>query len=96
MSEDQGTGSRGVGLFDLRWIIALLMGVFGIVVTLMGIFDSSSSTAASGQSVGVNVNLWTGIPMILLAVGFGVWAAVRPLRIPAGVSESDEDGPEDG
>lgn len=97
MSENE-TRTRGAGLFDLRWIIAMLMGLFGIVVTLMGIFDSASSTAASGQPVGVNVNLWTGIPMILLAAGFGIWAVVRPLRLPAVVSEPGEaaDGDHDG
>ncbi|HEX6445077.1 MAG TPA: hypothetical protein VF053_08325 [Streptosporangiales bacterium] len=92
MSENEPR-TRSAGLFDLRWIIATLIGVFGVVVTLMGIFDSASSTAASGRSVGVNVNLWTGIPMLVLAAGFGVWAAVRPLRLPVVVSEPDEDGP---
>jgi hypothetical protein len=84
--------TRSAGLFDLRWIIAVLIGLFGIVVTLMGIFDHASSTAASGQSVGVNVNLWTGIPMIVLAAGFGVWAAVRPLRLPTVSTDLDGDG----
>lgn len=91
MSENEPR-SRSAGLFDLRWIIALLIGIFGVVVTLMGIFDAASSTAASGRSVGVNVNLWTGIPMIVLAVAFGIWAAVRPVRVPVVVSEPDEDG----
>lgn len=90
--------SRSAGLFDLRWIIAMLMGLFGVVVTLMGIFARGSSTAASGQPVGVNVNLWTGIPMILLAAGFGIWAALRPLRLPTpgpDVPGADEHGPDE-
>lgn len=93
MSENETRGRRA-SLFDLRWIIAMLMGLFGVVVTLMGIFDSASSTAANGKPVGVNVNLWTGIPMILLAAGFGIWAVVRPLRIPTVVTgpDSDADG----
>lgn len=90
MSENK-TRSRSAGLFDLRWIIATLIGLFGVVVTLMGLFDHASSTAASGHSVGVNVNLWTGIPMILLAAGFGIWAAVRPLRLPTVSTDLDED-----
>ncbi|MBO0828961.1 MAG: hypothetical protein J2P24_14405 [Streptosporangiales bacterium] len=85
------TRTRSAGLFDLRWIIAVLIGLFGVVVTLMGVFDHGSSTAASGQPVGVNVNLWTGVPMILLAAGFGIWAAVRPLRLPIVSADLDED-----
>ena len=89
MADKRGTA----GLFDLRWIIAVLMGLFGIVVTLMGIFDSASSTAASGKPVGVNVNLWTGIPMIVLAAAFAVWAAVRPTRLPDVTSDGEADTP---
>lgn len=95
MSENEPR-TRGAGLFDLRWIIATLMGLFGVVVTLVGIFDSASSTAASGRPVGVNVNLWAGIPMILLAAGFAIWAVVRPLRLPAVVTEPDAGANEDG
>lgn len=72
--------SRAASLFDLRWIIALLFGVYGIVVTVMGIWFTSS--AELDKAGGINVNLWTGIPMIVVAALFGLWAQLRPVRIP--------------
>lgn len=79
-------------LFDLRWILAILFGVYGVVVTLMGLLVHAKTITASGQDVHVNVNLWTGVPMLLVAIAFGVWAAARPVRsdAPPAPTVSDE------
>ena len=71
-----------VSLFDLRWILAFLFGVYGIVVTLMGLLANAKTYTASGQDVHVNVNLWTGIPMLVLAGLFALWTALRPTFVP--------------
>ncbi|HWE89987.1 MAG TPA: hypothetical protein VG317_11050 [Pseudonocardiaceae bacterium] len=73
---------RTAGLFDLRLIIALLFTVFGLVVTITGVVAKAKDVSASGQNVGVNVNLWTGIPMLVLAALFVLWAVLRPVRLP--------------
>jgi uncharacterized BrkB/YihY/UPF0761 family membrane protein len=65
-------------LFDLRIVIALLFLVFGVVVTVSGLV-ATSSVSASGDPVGVNVNLWTGIPMLIFAVLMALWAFIRPV-----------------
>lgn len=84
------TASRRAGLFDLRWIIALLFGIYGVVVTIMGIgFTSQTELNNAG---GINVNLWTGIPMLVVAALFALWAQLRPVQIPMGVSDSGEIG----
>lgn len=80
-------------LFDLRWILAFLFAVYGIVVTLMGLFAHAKTITASGQDVGVNVNLWTGIPMLVLAAAFALWATLRPTVVPE--SEATTDGTPD-
>lgn len=88
MTTDSTTGgavrpARGkVSLFDLRWILAILFGIYGIVVTLMGLLVHAKTVSASGQDVNVNVNLWTGLGMLVLAIVFAVWAMTRPLRAP--------------
>jgi hypothetical protein len=82
-----GVKSR-MSLFDLRWILAFLFGVYGIVVTLMGLLVHARTYTASGQDVHVNVNLWTGIPMLVLAALFALWAALRPTFVP----RSDDNG----
>lgn len=78
---DQPVRGR-VSLFDLRWILAFLFAFYGIVVTLMGLFANAKTYTASGQNVGINVNLWTGIPMLVLAILFAVWALLRPAVVP--------------
>ena len=68
-------------LFDLRTVIAVLFGVYGIVLTLMGLFTSEADLAKAG---GVNINLWSGIGMILAAAFFLIWVRLRPLVPPGG------------
>jgi hypothetical protein len=67
-------------LFDLRTVIAILFGVYGIVLTLMGLFTGETDLAKAG---GININLWSGIGMILAAAFFLIWVRLRPL-IPPG------------
>lgn len=81
---DQGSGSmparKKAGLFDLRWIIALLFGVYGIVLTVMGI--AATSQADLDRAGGVNVNLWVGGGMLLVCAAFAGWAWLRPITVP--------------
>lgn len=68
-------------LFDLRTVIAVLFGVYGIVLTVMGaFFEDEAQLAKAG---GIDINLWTGIAMLVLAALFYLWAVRRPL-VPAG------------
>ncbi|GAA1218180.1 hypothetical protein GCM10009665_05140 [Kitasatospora nipponensis] len=70
------------GAFDLRRVLALLFGIYGTVLTVMG--ATVTSQADLNRAGGVNVNLWAGIPMLLGATAFGAWAQLRPIRLPAG------------
>ena len=80
MSEHkQNHPSAASQLFDLRTVIAVLFGVYGIVLTLMGLFTGDAELAKAG---GININLWSGIGMILAAAFFLVWVRLRPLVPP--------------
>lgn len=83
MSSQTRPAGRTAGLFDLRLIIALLFTIFGLIVTITGLVAKAKTFSASGTDIGVNVNLWTGIPMLVLAVLMGLWAVLRPVRLPA-------------
>jgi hypothetical protein len=90
-----GRPARGVvSLFDLRWILTILFGVYGIVVTLMGLLAHAKTHTASGQDIGINVNLWTGVPMLVVAIAFAVWAVARPTFVTSvpGGSPAGADG----
>ncbi|MEU6068495.1 MULTISPECIES: hypothetical protein [Streptomyces] len=66
-------------IFDLRRIIGVLFVVYGIIVTIAGI---TASDAEIAKAQGVNINLWTGIGMLLLGVFFLVWLKLRPTPPP--------------
>ncbi|OLF13194.1 hypothetical protein BLA60_06540 [Actinophytocola xinjiangensis] len=69
-----------VAAFDIRLVIALLIGVYGVVLTVMGVAFTPDSEI--DRSAGVNINLWAGLGMILVSVAFTLWAVLRPLRLP--------------
>jgi hypothetical protein len=77
------------GAFDIRNIIGGLIGLYGVVLTLMGIFGDEE-----GDKTGdVNANLWAGIVMLVIGVGFLIWARVRPVIVPPETPKSqDSDG----
>ena len=63
-------------LLDIRRIIAGLLGVYGVILLVAGIVGSSES---KNKAAGVNINLWAGIVLLLIASFFLVWALTRPL-----------------
>ncbi|HEV2778311.1 MAG TPA: hypothetical protein VGX25_02825 [Actinophytocola sp.] len=74
-------------MFDIRLIVALLMGVYGLVLTVLGIAFTPDEQIA--RSANVNINLWAGIGMLAVAAAFIAWARLRPLKVPP----PPDDGP---
>ncbi|MBB4931089.1 xanthine/uracil/vitamin C permease (AzgA family) [Lipingzhangella halophila] len=70
---------RAAGLFDIRLVIALLFVIYGVVLTLMGV---NPAPEAIEQAAGVNINLWSGIGMLVFAALLGIWVYLRPVRVP--------------
>ena len=89
MATESASRPRKAGAFDIRLIIALLIGVYGIVLTFMGIGFTTEEELA--KAAGTNINLWAGIGMLVFAALFVLWAKVRPIVVPAHV-ESETDG----
>ncbi|SNS97634.1 hypothetical protein [Rhodococcoides kyotonense] len=73
-------------LFDIRSVIGALLGIYGILLTLAGLFPSvfgnethsSPSNNVVDMSVGTSANLWVGLIMLAIALTFGGWAIARP------------------
>lgn len=63
-------------LFDLRFIIAFLFGLYGVVLVVVGLGFTSDDDLRKAE--GVNINLWAGVAMVVLAALFGLWATLRP------------------
>jgi hypothetical protein len=71
-----GRKARAANLFDLRRIIGGLFVLYGALLTIMGLFDSSAEVA---KAAGVRINLWAGLGMLVLGGLFLLWAFTRPL-----------------
>jgi hypothetical protein len=90
MATESTSQPKKAGAFDIRLIIALLIGVYGVILTVMGIGFTSDAELA--KAAGVNINLWAGIGMLVVAALFFVWAQVRPLVVPARTETAEGTG----
>jgi drug/metabolite transporter (DMT)-like permease len=88
------SGTRGrvhrAGAFDIRNFIGALIGLYGIVLVIYGIVGSSAAQLKKSDQV--NINLWAGIGMVVVAVFFVTWARLRPVVVPED-PEAVEDDP---
>ncbi len=90
MSHDtttEGTQAHKAGAFDIRNIIGALMGVYGVILALAGIFGDPELDKTGD----VNANLWTGLVLIVVAAFFIGWARLRPIVVPEDVDRPDDD-----
>src|SRR5215212_8354384 len=76
-------------LFDLRTLIGALFVLYGVLLTVVGLFDSDAEIA---KADGIRINLWLGLSMLLLGALFLLWVRLPPPRTRSGaggVSRSD-------
>lgn len=91
MSTDDSAGktkTHRAGLFDIRIIIGLLIGIYGVILVITGIFTSDSQVA---KGDGLNINLVGGGVMILASIFFIAWARIRPIIVPDDPDEIDKE-----
>jgi hypothetical protein len=84
------TASR---LFDLRTIIGALFVLYGLILFIAGLFDSS---AEIDKANGIRINLWLGLAMFVLGALFLLWVRLRPLHVSTGPSAAEQAGISDG
>ncbi len=80
------TASR---LFDLRTLIGALFVLYGLILTVVGLFDNEQDIA---KADGIRINLWLGLSMLLLGVLFLLWVRLRPLKLERDPTTQSEDG----
>jgi hypothetical protein len=78
--ETEVVHSSATSLFDLRNVIAVLFAGYGLVLLVVGLFDTTDADLA--KTGGLHLNTWTGAAMLVLAVVFFLWARLRPVRPP--------------
>lgn len=65
-------------LFDLRTLIGGLFVLYGLLLTVVGLFDNEAEIA---KADGIRINLWLGLSMLLLGALFLLWVWLRPLTV---------------
>ncbi|MFD8381251.1 hypothetical protein ACFV2X_22320 [Streptomyces sp. NPDC059679] len=99
VEELEGKSASAARLFDVRRIIGGLFVIYGIMVTLAGI---TVSDADLKKAENININLWTGVCMLVLGLLFLLWLRLRPAAPPHPAPEpptpptSHEKGPNAG
>ena len=86
---DETTTRRAANLYDLRRNIGGLFVFNGLLLTVLGLFDSQEEI---DKAAGVNINLWAGLGMLVFGILMIVWALTRPLADELG-SEEPGGGP---
>src|SRR3954470_20999872 len=91
-SRDGSTGSdpgagRTAGLADIRNIIGGLLGIYGVILLLVGALGD----AEESKTGGINANLWAGIVLIVVSAVFIAWARLRPVQVEPGAGSGVED-----
>lgn len=80
-SDGSGGGDRGrrrtAGAFDIRNVIGALLGLYGVILVVMGVV-SDEAPAATGD---LDANLWVGLGLLAVAAVFLVWAWLRPTEV---------------
>lgn len=82
---DKAAATKGAGMYDIRNFIGLLLLIYGVVLTLMGMFADPELEKTGG----INANLITGIGLLVAGGVFMLWAKLKPVVVDASAPPSD-------
>ena len=83
----KASGGHTAGAFDIRNIIGALLGIYGVLLLIAGIFMD----AEEAKTGGVNANLWTGLALVVAGAVFLLWARLKPIIVPPDVERVEDD-----
>jgi hypothetical protein len=73
--EEEIKAARAANRFDIRRIIGGLFVLYSLILIALGLFGS---THIKHKAAGINVDLWTGLAMLIFGVLMIFWALTRP------------------
>jgi hypothetical protein len=73
--EQEIEAARAANRFDIRRIIGGLFILYSLILLALGIFGSSH---VKNKAAGINVDLWTGLGMLIFGALMIFWALTRP------------------
>jgi hypothetical protein len=73
--EEEIQAARVANRFDIRRLIGGLFIVYAVILIVLG---AAGSHNIKTKAAGINVDLWTGIGMLIFGILMVVWALARP------------------
>jgi hypothetical protein len=73
--EEEIAAARAANRFDIRRLIGGLFILYGLILVALGIFGSH---AVKNKAAGINIDLWTGLGMLVFGAVMVFWALSRP------------------
>jgi hypothetical protein len=73
--EDEIRATRVANRFDIRRMIGGVFLLYGLILLALGLFGSHE---VKNKADGINVDLWTGIGMLVFGALMVFWALSRP------------------
>jgi hypothetical protein len=73
--EEEVEAARAANRFDIRRLIGGLFILYSLILIALGLFGSH---AIKTKADGINVDLWTGLGMLLFGILMLFWAFSRP------------------
>jgi hypothetical protein len=74
--EEEVEAARVANKFDIRRLIGGLFCLYALILIALGIFGSHE---VKNKAAGINVDLWTGLGMLVFGILMVVWALTRPV-----------------
>jgi hypothetical protein len=73
---DEIAAAKAANRFDIRRIIGGLFLLYGVVLIVAGLVGGHD---IKHKAANINIDLWTGIAMVVFAVIMIAWALLRPV-----------------
>ncbi|MDQ1625738.1 MAG: hypothetical protein QOJ49_1236 [Actinomycetota bacterium] len=87
---DSGKAAKAAQLFDIRRIIGGLFTVYGLILFVAGLIDGP---AASKKAAGIDINVWTGLGMLVVGILLLVWMRLNPVQPPEPARDDEQARP---
>ena len=73
--EEEARAARAANRFDIRRLIGGLFLVYGVILVALGVAGSSH---VKHKAAGINIDLWSGLGMLVFGALMITWALTRP------------------